>query len=339
MDENIDILMTVNIAEELQSKLELISPRLKIHIHKASRVDEIPSDIWAITEVLYTGRVLPAPELTPNLRWIQFHLTGVDHAREAPILQREGLVATTMSGASSSQVAEYITLMILALGHRLPDMIDHQRKNLWPKDRWERFLPYELNGSTVGIVGYGSIGRQVARLMYSFGATVFATKRNAMHPDDYGYSIEGFGDPGGDFVHRLYPAEAIISMAKVADFLVVCVPLTNSTRNLIDADVFQVMKETAFIIDASRGGVTNHNALVAAIKEKRIAGAALDVFPDEPLPVDHPLWKLSNVIITPHISGISPKYDEKAMDLFAENLRRYLKKEPLLNQIDVDLGY
>ena len=339
MDEKIDVLISINISEELLAKLQSVSQRLNVHINRANHVDEISPEVWATAEVLYTGRVIPPPELAPNLRWIQFHFAGIDHAREAPIIRREGLVATTMSGASASQVAEYILMMLLALGHRLPDMIDHQRKSIWPKDRWDRFLPIELRGSTVGIVGYGSIGRQVARLLQPFGARVFATKRDVMHPDDLGYSINGLGDPHGDYVHRLYPGEALRSMAKVVDFLVITVPLSDSTRDLVDQEVFQVMKETSFIIDTSRGGVVNQIALINALKEKRIAGAALDVFPEEPLSVDNPLWKLPNVIITPHISGSTRYYDERAMELFSENLRRYLEDQPLLNQVIIGLGY
>ena len=141
MSEQVDVLMTIPYPEELLEKLRNISARLHIHTVKASRVDEIPADLWVAAEILYTGRIIPAPEVAPNLRWIQFHYAGIDHAREAPILAKEGLFATTMSGASASQVAEYILMMLLALGHRLPEMTEQQRKSSWPKDRWERFSP------------------------------------------------------------------------------------------------------------------------------------------------------------------------------------------------------
>jgi phosphoglycerate dehydrogenase-like enzyme len=339
MSEQVDVLMTIPYAEELIERLRNVSPRLGIEAVKATRADEISPEIWATAEVLYTGRVIPSPELAPNLRWIQFHFAGIDHARGAPILHKEGLVATTMSGASASQVAEYILMMLLALGHRLPEMTEQQRKSNWPKDRWERFSPLELNGATVGIVGYGSIGRQVARLLFSFGAQVLATKRDAMHPLDPGYTVEGQGDPAGDFVHRLYPAEAVHSMAKECDFLVITVPLTPRTRDLIDARVLDGMKDTAFIIDTSRGGVLNHNDLITALRDHRLAGAALDVFPEEPLPPDSPLWKLPNVLISSHVSGDTPFYDARATELFTINLQRYLAGEPLLNQVNITEGY
>jgi phosphoglycerate dehydrogenase-like enzyme len=339
MSEQIDVLMTIPFPDELLEKFRNISSRLHIQSIKASRADEISSDLWAAAEVLYTGRIIPSPEMAPNLRWIQFHFAGIDHAREAPVLQKEGLSATTMSGASASQVAEYILLMLLALGHRLPEMAEQQRKISWSKDRWERFSPRELLGSTVGIIGYGSIGRQVARLLAPFGAKVLATKRDAMHPEDPGYSAEGQGYPTGDFVHRLYPAEALRTMAKDCDFLVITVPLTPRTRDLINARVLEEMKESAFIVDISRGGVLNQNDLVTALRDHRLAGAALDVFPEEPLSPDSPLWKLPNVLISPHISGNTPFYDTRAAELFAINLRRYLADEPLLNLVNIKEGY
>jgi phosphoglycerate dehydrogenase-like enzyme len=128
-------------------------------------------------------------------------------------------------------------------------------------------------------------------------------------------------------------------MAKEADFLVVTVPLTPDTKNLIDAKVLAVMKPTAFLIDVSRGGVVDHEALITALRERRIAGAALDVFPEEPLPPDSPLWKLPNVLITPHIAGITPVYDSRAVELFVDNLKRYIAGLPLYNRFDPEFGY
>jgi phosphoglycerate dehydrogenase-like enzyme len=339
MDEPIDILITLPLPETLVAQITDLSPRLRARMVKASRSDEIPSELWATTEVLYTARVLPAPEQAPNLNWIQFHYAGIDHVIDAPVLRKPGLAATTMSGASASQVGEYVLMMLLALGHKLPELAEHQRKAQWPKDRWERFSPLELRGSTVGIVGYGSIGRQAARLLFNFGARVLATKRNAMRPTDGGYAPDGLGDPQGDFVYRLYPTEATRSMVKECDFVVVTTPLTPRTRGLVSAEILEAMKPSAYLVDISRGGVVDHAALISALREHKIAGAALDVFPEEPLPDNSPLWKMSNVIITPHISGITTHYDARAIALFIENLKRHLAGQPLLNLIDLNEGY
>ncbi len=339
MSELVETLITIPFADQLVTELNNISPRLKITVVKTFKVEEISTEVWQRAEVLYTNVVLPFPDQVPNLRWLQFHWTGIDHAINHPLLQKPDLVITNLSGVGASQMAEYAVMTALALGHRLPDLIAHQKRSEWPKDRWERFSPRELRGSTVGLVGYGSIGRQIARLMHEFGAILLATKRDVLHPADTGYIPEGMGDPDGDFIHRLYPPQALGSMLKECDFVIVTVPLTSETHNLIGAKELAVLKPTAFVIDISRGGIIDHTALSAALRDQKIAGAALDVFPEEPLPSDNPLWKMPNVILTPHISGNTPNYDERAVAFFAENLHRYLAGLPLYNRVDIIRGY
>jgi phosphoglycerate dehydrogenase-like enzyme len=339
MSEPVNVLITMPFPEKLISRLNGVSPRLHISVSKAKRVEEIPDDEWEKVEVLYTSRILPAPHQAPNLRWIQFHYAGIDHAVDAPILHREGVVATTLSGSAASQMAEYILMMLLALGHRLPGLINSQQHTEWPKDRWERFSPQELRESSVGIIGYGSIGRQVARLLLPFGTQVLAAKRDAMHPEDSGYTPEGQGDPQGDFVRRLYPPQALKSLVKNCDFVVVTLPLTAETRDMINAEVLAAFKPSAFLIDVSRGGIVDHEALIEALKTKRLAGAALDVFPEEPLSAESPLWAMPNVLITPHIAGNTAFYDERAVNLFAENLDRYISGLPLFNRYRPEAGY
>lgn len=339
MNKPINVLITLPFPEILISSLQKISPRLDITVQQATKPHEIPDDIWEKTEVLYTNYVLPTADQAPELRWIQFHWAGIDHILDDPILVKPDLVSTSLSGASASQVAEYIMMMLLALGHHLPKLVAHQNQHEWSSERWEVFRPQELRQSTVGIVGYGSIGRQLARVLHPFGARVLAAKRDAMQPEDRGYTPEGIGDQDGNFVHRIYPTEALESMLTECDFVVVTLPKTAETLNLISTEAIEVMKPTSYIIDISRGGIIDHEALIPALKEKRIAGAALDVFPEEPLPEDNQLWELPNVIITPHISGITHYYDERAVKMFSANLQRYLAKQPLLNQIELNLGY
>ena len=335
----VEVLITLPFSDELVNQLRGVSPRLKVTITKARKIEEVPNEVWSRVEVLYTNNVIPTPEQAPLLRWIQFHWAGIDHVIDAPILNKPDVVATTLSGAAASKLAEYALMMMLALGHRLPALLANQRKAEWPRDRWERFTPQELSESTVGIIGYGSIGRQIARLLHTFGATILATKRDPMHPEDTGYIPDGQGDPSGDLVRRLYPPQAIRSMFRECDFVVITVPLTSETRKLIGAEELAVLKPNACLIDISRGGIIDLAALVSALKDNRIAGAALDVFPEEPLPSDHPLWKLPNVIITPHISGNTPNYDQRALALFTENLQRYLEGTSLYNQLNTQRGY
>jgi phosphoglycerate dehydrogenase-like enzyme len=335
----IDVLITVPISTPLTKPLHEVSPLLRITVHPADSVDHVPDELWSRCEVLYTQRIIPDAGTAPHLKWVQYHYAGIDIPPNHVTQDWPNLIITTMSGAAATQVAEYVTGMLLAFGRQLPALAANQKKAEWPKDRWERFKPRELRNSTVGIVGYGSIGRQVACLLRQFGATVLATKRDAMHPSDGGYAPEDLGDPQGDFVHRLYPAQALKSMLKDCDFIVVAVPLTNETRGMIDAQVLSVCKPTAYLVDVSRGGIVDHPALIKALVEHRLAGAALDVFPEEPLPKKSPLWEMQNVIITPHIAGISPQYDERAMALFAENLSRYVADLPLHNVYDFNKGY
>ena len=335
----IDVLITLPFPPALIKKLQEVSPNLRITVHPAHKVDDIPKDLWAHTQVLYTNSTIPNIELAPEIKWIQLHWAGIEKLLDAPLLSKAGVKVTTLSGAAASQMAEHALAMLLALARRLPTFAALQKKSEWPDDRWEKYPIKELRTSTVGIVGYGSIGRQIARLLREFGTTVLATKRDALRPADTGYTPEGLGDPDGDLVHRLYPKQALKTMVRDCDFVVVAVPMTKNTRHLINAEVFGAMKPGAFLIDISRGDVVDLTALSNALLEKKLAGAALDVFPEEPLPKESSVWNFPNTIITPHIAGISNHYDERATALFAENLSRYIADLPLYNLFDREKGY
>lgn len=335
----IEVLVTVPFTEHENQLLREVSPRLRINAQPAREPGDISKETWARTEVLYTDQVLPAPEQVPALRWLQFHWSGIDFAADLPLLKKPDLMVTTLSGAAAPQMAEFALTMILALGHRMSELTAHQARGEWPRERWERFRPIELRTSTLAIVGYGSIGREVARLARAFGATILAAKRDVMHPEDTGYMIPGLGDPGGDLFHRLYPYQAVRSMMKEADFVIVAAPLTSETRGMIGAQELAAMKPSAFLINMARGGVVDQGALLTALQERRIAGAAMDVFNEEPLPANSPFWKLPNVIVSPHIGGMSAHYNARAIDLFTENLKQYLSGAPLLNRFDPSRGY
>jgi len=332
------VLITLNFPEPLVERLRALSPRLQIRVHPARTGQDLPGDLLADVEVLYTLHALPEPASVPNLRWVQFHLSGVDAIVDHPLLHTDVLV-TSLSGASAPQLAEYALMGILALGRRVPRMVADKAAKRWAEDRFERFRPVELRGATVGIVGYGSAGREVARLCRAFGATILAVKRDLRSLDDRGYRLKELGDPSADLAERLYPPQAVASMAALCDFLVIAAPLTPETRGMIDRRVFEALKPTAYLVDLSRGGLVDHAALVEALTEKKLAGAMLDVFPAEPLPDGSPLWEMPNVLLSPHIAGSSGDYYERATELFGENLRRYLSDQPLLNLYDPQLGY
>lgn len=340
MNNTIQVLITLPFTDKQIADLRQISDRLHFTVHKAKKSDDIPADVWAQTEILYTSVALPKSiEQSPKLHWIQFHWAGLDHVISSPILQEPNLYITSASGTNSSQAAEFAVMMMLALGHQMHQFFELKKKLEWPSDRWERLKPRELRDSTVGIIGYGSIGRQIARLLQPFGCTVLAGKRDAMQPEHTGYIPDDQGDSQGELLHRLYPGKAVRSMIKACDFVVVCLPKTDQTLNFFGNEELAAMKNSAYLIDISRGGIVNHESLVIALKDHKIAGAALDVFPEEPLPTENPLWNMQNVIISPHVAGISGQYDQRAIDLFAINLERYLNQEPPLNLFHPELGY
>jgi len=339
MSKKIEVLVTLPIQEQLVEEIAQVSNHISLNVIPARAGKEISSEYWQKVEVLYTMHTLPAPDQAPNLRWVQSYLSGIDKILDNPLFEKQDLVLTTMSGANSSQVAEHVLTMLLALGHKLPDFFDLQHKIEWMEDKGLRYVPQELRESTVGIIGYGSIGRQVAHLVSAFGATVLGTKRDLMTPDDEGYTLDEMGDPKGALFTRLYPPQAIRSMMKECDFVVVCVPLTAETLGLVGKDQLAALKPSAFLVDISRGGVVDHEALISALSEGQLAGAALDVFPEEPLPPESPLWQMPNVIITPHVAGFSHAYNQRANKMFVENLQRYIAGEEMLNRVDFDRGY
>jgi len=334
----IEVLVTFPLEDELKEDLKQLSSRINLTFTTAKTVDEVPAELLAKTNVLYTLTVFPDIEQAPNLKWVQFHVSGTDKGIQAPIFQENNVIATNISGTNAPVVAEYALMMILALSRNFPKMIDFKKQKEWP-DSWKELLPTELRGSTIGIIGYGSIGRQLARLLQPHDVTILAAKRNAMQPKDTGYTIEGMGDPEGEFFTRLYPIEARCSMLKECDYTVVAVPLTSETRGLMGLEELRSMKKGACLVDVSRGGIVDHDALQLVLEEGHLAGVALDVFPVEPLPNDSPLWEMPNVIITPHMAGIGPNYNSRSVQLFIENLSRYIEGKPLYNQVDLKNEY
>jgi phosphoglycerate dehydrogenase-like enzyme len=160
-----------------------------------------------------------------------------------------------------------------------------------------------------------------------------------MTPEDTGFTEEGVGDPEGRIPARIYPPQAVPRMLAECDFTVICAPLTGSTAAWFDAGMFAAMREGACLVDISRGGIVDEEALRKALQSGRLGGAALDVFAREPLEPGDPLWEASRLFLTPHIAGSSPHYNERAAEVFADNLRRYLEHRPLVNRFDPQKGY
>jgi phosphoglycerate dehydrogenase-like enzyme len=332
------VLITLPYSDEHLEQLKALSSRLQVVVQPMRAGEELSEDLLTDVDVLYTSRFIPELEDMPNLRWVQLHHADVNRVADHAIF-RSDIEVTTMSGVSAPSMAEYALMVILSLGRRLPFMMEDKDAKVWSSERGERFMPNELRESTVGIVGYGSVGRQIARLCRSFGANLLAAKRDLKNLDDEGYSLTGLGDPKAELVERLYPPQAIASMASLCDFLVISVPLTAETRGLVDEKVFSSMKPSSYLIDLSSGGVVDHGALVEALTENSIAGAALDVYPVEPLPEGSPLWEMPNVLLSPHVAANSPKYFDMAIDCFTENMKRFISDQPLLNLFQAERGY
>ncbi|MFQ6013827.1 MAG: D-2-hydroxyacid dehydrogenase [Anaerolineae bacterium] len=338
--DRIKVLSTLMFREEYLDKLQAVSPRLFVEQRSSwDPTDMVPylKDV----EVLYTFGLPPdLLESAPKLRWVQLHSAGVNHILDHPIMASD-IPITTTSGIHAVTIAEYVFASILAFTRRVPRMVYWQGQGRWPedKDRWPLFVPDELWGKTIGIVGYGSIGRQIARLAKAFGMRIVAAKKEASDRLDRGYRLEGVGDPEGKLPDRIYPPERLRPMLAECDFVVVCVPVTRATAKLIGEPELKAMKPTAYLVNVARGEVVDEQGLITALQEGWIAGAGLDVFDQEPLPPNSPLYNLDNVILSPHVSGFTPYYDERASDLFAENLRRYLAGEELLNLVSKERGY
>lgn len=331
------LLVSAPVPDALLERIAAVSPDLIVER------DGLPADGWPAgratnAEIHYTTTRILTREQAPNLRWVQSHWAGIDSLVNTPVWESEVLLTTT-SGIHAPNIGQYVMAQVLAWAHRVPRWLRAQREGRWPQGRWETFVPDELAGRTLGIIGYGSLGREIARLARAFNITILVTKRDARSTEDRGYTIPGFGDPAGDIPTRIYPTEAIRSVVAQCDYVVITLPLTPRTRHLFDESVLREMKPTAYLVNVGRGEVINEGDLVKALRQGWIAGAGLDVFEEEPLPEDSPLWGMQNVILTPHVSGFSEHYNERAVDLFVANLRRYLAGEPLINLVNREEGY
>jgi len=329
-------LVTMRFDQRQLDRLRAASPEILV-----SQADPETAD-YSRTDVLYAGA--PPRDLggAPALRWVQLHMAGVNALADHPLYTKTAIPLTTTSGVHAATIAEYAVTMLLALAHRVPRMVEWQGRGGWPPDeqRWPLFVPAEVRGATLGIIGYGSIGRELARIATSaFGMTVLALKRDPSRRADDGYCLPGTGDPEGRLPAEWLGPAQLDSLLARADVVVLCAPLIAETRGLIGEATLRCMKPSAYFINVGRGASVDEPALARALRERWIAGAALDVFAQEPPPAGHPFYGLDNVILSPHVSGFLPSYDEKCSVLFAENLRRYLAGEPMLNLVDRVRGY
>ncbi|HZF18384.1 MAG TPA: D-2-hydroxyacid dehydrogenase [Burkholderiales bacterium] len=241
-----------------------------------------------------------------KLKWIQALGTGVDGIVDRPPF-REGVLVTNMHGLHGDSVPEAAVMLMFALARDLPRAMRNRDAR-----KWERYPSQLLKGKTVGIFGVGAIARSLAPKCKSFGMRVVGITSSVR-------SMEGFDR----MVHR----DEIGTAVRELDFLVLLTPYTAETRGIVGEKVIGAMKPSAFLVNLARGGIVDEDALVSALREGRLAGAALDVFATEPLPEDHPLWSMDNVIVTPHLGGFHDQYAEEALPTVVENFRKFLAGE------------
>ena len=315
------------LSRELVARIEAVDGVRCERITSDGRVHgEAGESVLEEAEVLLLGAV-PASVLdhlvarTPKLRWIHSASAGVDRVSTSAVRER-GLIVTNARGVFSRPIAEYVVMMSLAIARRLPQLLELQRERTWQPLRGR-----ELSELTVAIVGYGSIGEEVARLLRPFGCRIVATRR---HPER----------GAGDVEHvELYGLDELSEVLRKSDLVVVAAPLTDETAGLIGAEQLAEMREDAWLINIARGRLIDELALRRALESGWIGGAVLDVFGEEPLSPQSPLYDTPNVVITPHTSWASNRVVERTVELFIDNLERHLAGQPLRNVVDLEAGY
>ena len=258
-----------------------------------------------------------------KLRWVQSQSAGVEWLWDAPSLQQNAAVLTNMRGAHAATIAEHTFAMLLHMSRRLSTLLQAQREKRW--DWTIDPAPFGIAGQTLGIIGLGNIGRAIARRAYAFDMQVIAADINDL--------------PKPDYVSELFGLDRLPELFTRADAVAVATPLTPQSRGMITADHLGLMKPTAHLLVLSRGKIVDETALIAALKERWIAGACLDVQAEEPMSAGNPLWDAPNLIITPHNSAVSEQTIAIATAIFRENIGRFLAGAPLTNVVDKARGY
>jgi phosphoglycerate dehydrogenase-like enzyme len=260
--------------------------------------------------------------MCPHVQWVHTRSAGLDNIL-FPELVESAVPLTNGTGVFSPSLGEFALAAILFFAKDLRRMVRNQEAG-----RWEQFDIVEITGQTVGIVGYGDIGRAVATRVKAMGMRVLAVKRSG----PLLYNV----DP---LVSRIYKPDALKEMLALCDYVVVAAPLTPETRGMIGDAAFNAMKPEAVVINIGRGPVIDEAAMVRALANGRIKGAALDVFDNEPLPEGHPFYSLPNVLLSPHCADHTPDWMDRAMQFFIDQFERFRKGEPLMNVVDKARGY
>lgn len=308
-----------------------------LELVEAHRMDKGAEPDTRDVEILMTDLQVPRDLAAyPKLKWIQLISAGANQVTKTAIADSNILV-TTASGLHGVPIGQFVTGNLLMLVHCLPQLGDIQRSRQWPPARWN-LRGAVLRGQTVGVLGYGSIGRECARQLHALGMRVLALDPGPRRDDGYNH-WPGTGDADGTLPAQWFKPPELSAMLRECDVLLVAAPYTPQTAGMIGAPELAMMKSGGRVVIISRGGIVQERALADALHRGHLAGAAVDCFEQEPPPADHFFYDTPNLIMTPHMAGAFEGFWSAMMTLFTENLRRYHARQPLHNQTNKRLGY
>ena len=312
------ILLNTALPDDQLARIRAVAPGVELFVpgDRQKALDLMPD-----AEVVFGGFNREMFVRGEKLRWVQVESAGVDGVLFREFIESE-IILTSSKGHVGIALAEQAMALLLTLTRGVAYTFRHPT---WSSGGPIRRLVWELPDMTMGILGLGGTGVELSRRALAFGMRVIALDSENVSPP-----------PGVEAVDK---PDQLNDLLEQSDVLAVCAPLTPQTEGLIDLNAFRRMKRTAFLINVTRGRIVDGDALMQALGQKLIAGAGLDVIPWEPLPDDHPLWRMENVALTPHVAGGSPHRVSRNVALFCENLRRLLAGQPLTSVIDKRKGY
>lgn len=315
-------MIVTNILEFSETQLERLKGIYKGKVEVVESLLDKDACAWEEVQILLSyGREIDSVFLDrcPNLKWIQAFQSGVERFPKNELMKRD-ITLTNIRGIHGIPISEYVLSMILYFEKNFAHYLENQKKHYWDNKK----LVGEIYGKTVGVFGAGTVGQEIAEKLNLMGMRV------------YGFNTDGKSKP---YFDKMYKKDEKFDLIPQCDYVILILPLTEDTKDFIDDKELRAMKEDACLINIGRGGLLNDSAFISAMENKSIRGAVLDVFDEEPLSEDSPLWDVDNVFITPHVAAKSDKYIDRCISKFELNMIKYFNGEQLNNQIDFNKGY
>jgi phosphoglycerate dehydrogenase-like enzyme len=275
-------------------------------------------------DIYYGHPTVEMLKIAPKLKWIQSPSAGVEFVARIPELVASDIILTNTRGAHGPSIGEHTMALLLALTRHIPESLEQQRRKHWERGRLYR-TAREVGGLTMGIIGFGALGRGIAQRAKAFDMNLLAVDAQAVN-----------GDP---WLEDVWPVSRLDDLLEQSDVVVVACPLTPETHHLLGAEQLAKMKDDAYLIVVSRGGIVEESALLETLRSGKLAGAGIDVVEHEPMAADDPFWDAPRMILTPHLAGASAPKERRVVEIFRDNLIRFQKGEPLVNAVDKSRGY